>query len=52
MNTLSPRESASRDNFKNARLLIVEDNPDHGIMIEHAIRQSLPEVKFVLVRTE
>jgi len=52
MNTLHPHDSASHDNFRNARLLIVEDNPDHGIIIEHVLRQSLPEVKFVLVRTE
>lgn len=41
-----------RDNFKNAKLLIIEDNPDHGVVIKSAVRRSLPEVKYVLATTE
>ncbi len=41
-----------RNNFKNARLLIVEDNADHRFVIQHALRQSMPEVKAILVATE
>lgn len=52
MNHLYAPDSANRDNFRNARLLIIEDDPDHGIIIENAARQSLPEVKLILVRTE
>lgn len=42
----------TRENFKNARLLIVEDNPDHAYIINKAIQQCLPEVKPVIVPTE
>lgn len=52
MNTSSYRDSTTRNNFKNAQLLIVEDNPDHGVIISNAVRQCLPEVKIVLIRTE
>lgn len=41
-----------RDNFKNAKLLIIEDNPDQRMLIESAIRRSLPEVNYVLTTTE
>jgi len=46
------RNSTKRDNFQNARLLIIEDNQDHGTVINEAIRQCLPEVKPVLVTNE
>ena len=52
MTTSSNRDSTSRGNFKNARLLIIEDNPDHAVFIHNAVRQCLPEVKLVLVTTE
>lgn len=44
-----PGDASPRTNFRNAQLLIIEDDPDHGLIIEKAIRQCLPEVKPVLV---
>jgi CheY-like chemotaxis protein len=41
-----------RDNFRNARLLIVEDNADHRFIIQTALQQTIPEVKTVLVANE
>ena len=52
MITSSNRDSASRSNFKNARLLVIEDNPDHAVFMHRAVRQCLPEVKLVLVTNE
>ncbi|GAB3644198.1 response regulator [Spirosoma arcticum] len=52
MTTSSYRDSTTRNNFKNAQLLIIEDNPDHGIIISNAVRQCLPELKIVLIPTE
>ena len=46
------RDSATYTNFKNARLLVIEDNPDHAVIINKAIEQCLPEVKLVLTSTE
>jgi CheY-like chemotaxis protein len=42
-------ESTTRQNFKNAKLLIVEDNLDHRIIIKKAVEQCLPEIKPILV---
>lgn len=50
--TSSYRDSATYTNFKNARLLVIEDNPDHVAIINRAIEQCLPEVKLVLATTE
>ena len=52
MTTSSYRDSTTRNNFKNAQLLLIEDNPDHAVIISNAVRQCLPEVKIVLVTTE
>lgn len=46
------RGSPGNTNFKNARLLIIEDNPDHGVLILNAVRQCLPELKVILTSTE
>jgi CheY-like chemotaxis protein len=48
----SPQDSTTRNNFRNAKLLIIEDNPDHGIIIGKALKQCLPEVTPILVTTE
>ena len=45
-------DPAIRGNFRNARLLIVEDNADHSLIIQDALRRSVPEVKTILVATE
>lgn len=52
MSISSQRDFPSRSNFKNARLLIIENNPDHGIIISSAVRECLPEVNVVVVKTE
>ncbi|MFD2934107.1 response regulator [Spirosoma flavum] len=52
MKSQSLTNSAARDNFRNANLLIIEDNPDHGILMKEAIVQCLPEVKTALVSSE
>lgn len=45
-------DSIIRENFKNAKLLIVEDNPDHAAIISKAVAESLPEIKVVMVENE
>ncbi|WP_185155657.1 response regulator [Rudanella paleaurantiibacter] len=52
MNPLLTSELTSRRNFKNAKLLIVEDNPDHGFIISKAMQECLPEVKPVWAKTK
>lgn len=52
MSVYSQRDSPARSNFKNARLLIIEDNPDHVEIISTAVRHCLPEVNLVVVKTE
>ncbi|WP_041258063.1 response regulator [Fibrella aestuarina] len=37
-----------RANFNHAKLLVVEDNPDHGFIIQSELRRSMPEVKTIL----
>lgn len=44
--------SANHENFRNARLLVIEDNADHGVVITSAIQQCLPEVKLIVTTTE
>ncbi len=39
-------------NFRNAKLLLIEDNPDQGQIIKDSISRCLPEVKTILVTTE
>lgn len=41
-----------QNNFKNANLLLIEDNPDHGKLMIDSISQCLPEVKTALVSSE
>lgn len=41
-----------RDNFRNARLLIIDDNADHRFLIQKALQQSMPEVNVTLVANE
>ena len=52
MNSQYSNDSTIRDNFKNAKLLIIEDNPDHATVIKSAIHYCLPEVSYVLATTE
>lgn len=51
--TTSPGvDTAKQDNFKNAKLLIIEDNPDHGVVIISAARHCMPEIKPILLSSE
>ncbi len=52
MNSSTNTNLAVRANFKNAKLLIIEDNSDEGTIMQDCIRQCLPEVKTILVTTE
>lgn len=52
MKNYSNSESNVRDNFKNAKLLIVEDNADHSFIIQGALQRSIPEVKAIFVTNE
>ena len=37
----------TRNNFKLAKILIIEDNADHWMLIKNAMEQCLPEIKLV-----
>jgi CheY-like chemotaxis protein len=52
MKNQSSTSPALRDNFRNANLLLIEDNPDQGKLMKDTIKQCLPEVKTVLVSSE
>jgi CheY-like chemotaxis protein len=52
MKNLDSTNPALRDNFRNANLLIIEDNPDHGKLMKDSIGQCLPEVNTALVSSE
>ncbi|GAB4005184.1 response regulator [Spirosoma sp. KCTC 42546] len=52
MKNLASTNPALRDNFRNANLLIIEDNPDHGKLMKDSIGQCLPEVNAALVSSE
>lgn len=45
-------DSTVRNNFNGAKLLIIEDNADHAVVIQRAIGQCLPEVKPILITNE
>jgi CheY-like chemotaxis protein len=46
------KQATSQQNFKRAKLLLVDDNPDHVQIMQLALEQSLPEVKLVWKTTE
>lgn len=50
--TSSLRASSSRDNFRDAQLLVVEDNPDHQVVIRNAVQRYLPEVELIVTANE
>ena len=49
MKSQLPLNPALRDNFKNTSLLVIEDNPDQGKLMQVLIGQCLPEVNTALV---
>ena len=52
MNNPASTNPVVQANFKNARLLLIEDNPDQGLIMSDYITRCLPEVKTILVTTE
>ncbi|MBD2705087.1 response regulator [Spirosoma sp. BT702] len=52
MKSQLPSNTSLQDNFRNASLLIIEDNQDHGILMKESIEQCLPEVKTAIVSSE
>lgn len=49
MPVTTQQSAAYRENFRDARMLIIEDNPDHWVVISRVIKQCLPEIKPVRV---
>ncbi len=47
MAAYSYNRSTTGNNFRQASILVVEDNQDHWILIEAALQQALPEVKII-----
>ncbi|RYC70342.1 MULTISPECIES: response regulator [Spirosoma] len=52
MGTRQPGDTIVQKNYKNAKLLIIEDNPDHGMIINRVVGQCLPQVKATLAASE
>ena len=52
MNNPTKLNSAVRANFKNANVLIIDDNLDHGTIMKDSMAQCLPEVQPIVVNTE
>lgn len=52
MSTPTQRDWPGRRRNKETRLLVIEDNPDHGMLIQNAIRQCMPTVTSIVVTTE
>jgi CheY-like chemotaxis protein len=52
MTTSSGVDAVHRENFRNAKLLIIEDNPDHGVVIMNAARYCMPEIKPMILACE
>ncbi len=46
------RDSTGCRQNKATRLLIIDDNPDHGFLIQNAVKQSMPTVTPVVVTSE
>ena len=40
-----------RNNFQGGSLLVIEDNADHWLLIQHGLQTILPEVKLIWVAT-
>ena len=45
-----PRATVQR-NFRGAKILLVDDNPDHCALIQAGIQQSIPEVDLLIANT-
>lgn len=45
-----PQETIRR-NFRDAKILLVEDNPDHGALIQTVLHECMPEVELILAAT-
>lgn len=47
----SKQQDTIKANFKRAKLLIIEDNSDHWVLIKRALHQCLPEVMAIRIDT-
>lgn len=52
MKNVAATDPTIRDNFKNAKLLIIDDNADHRFIIQKALQQSMPEVETTMAANE
>jgi CheY-like chemotaxis protein len=52
MANFSSRDSPVRKAGRESKLLIIDDNPDQGILIEYAVRQSMPNITPVVIASE
>jgi len=52
MTIASTFDQAIRANFQGARLLAIDDNPDHGTIIKRVMKQCLAEVDSTVVTNE
>ena len=52
MNSSAKMNVAIQANFKNANVLIIDDNLDHGTIMKDSMARCLPEVKPILINTE
>lgn len=52
MKSTATPAAALRQNFRHAKVLVIDDNPDHLALIERAMAKCLPEVEPVLTNSE
>ncbi|QHV95342.1 response regulator [Spirosoma endbachense] len=52
MHSLTKTNISVQSNFKNANVLIIDDNRDHGMIMQDTMSQCLPEILPVLVHSE
>lgn len=52
MKGFSSANVVKNKSYRQTRLLIIEDNPDHSALIKYAINVSLPEVEPIMVTSE
>ena len=52
MNSSAKTNVAIQANFKNATVLIIDDNLDHGTIMQESMSQCLPEINPVLLHSE
>lgn len=51
MANLNEPQATIRRNFRNAKILLIEDNPDHCSLIQMVLRSCMPEVDLLIANT-